>query len=223
MKFTQYDSREALIASVAGRIAQELESSLLNHETASLAVPGGTTPGPIFDVLNQTDIVEWSRVHIMLTDERWVPEGHERSNTTLVKNRLLTSAAKGATFLPFVQPGAPEDSLASTCEAIKAHLPISVLVLGMGNDMHTASLFPGAPGLEAALAPDAPVLNVLRPASEPDIRVSLSGHVLAGAVSKHLVIFGAEKRAALEAAQSKDVIEAPIQVVMRDLTVHWAE
>ena len=101
-------------------------------------------------------------------------------------------------------------------------MPISLLLLGMGADMHTASLFPGADGLAAMLADDAPlVVPVSVEGQEP--RISFSGPALAGAMAKHLVIFGAEKRAALERARGLDPQEAPIAAVLDGLTVHWAE
>jgi len=102
-------------------------------------------------------------------------------------------------------------------------LPISVLLLGMGSDMHTASLFPGVDGLEAALDPHAPILTVLRPEIVPEARVSLTARVLDGAMSKHLVIFGEEKRAALERAMSLPPEDAPIRTVLSEITIHWAE
>ena len=107
--------------------------------------------------------------------------------------------------------------------AIEKVTPISVLVLGMGDDMHTASLFPGAPGLLAALEADAPALNIIEPADQPEKRVSLSAQVLNGALSKHLIITGESKRAALEKAVHMSPEDAPIRAVMTDLTVHWAE
>jgi len=223
MKIVEYADRGALAVDVADQLAAELETSLLHHDHASFAVPGGTTPGPIFDILSGVGRLDWSRIHVMLTDERWVPEGHERSNTSLVKERLLTGPAAAATFIPFYKDGVAEDQVPAVSEALAHALPLSVLVLGMGSDMHTASLFPGAPGLEAAMAPDAPILNILRPASQPDLRVSLAGHVLAGAICKHLIITGSDKRAALEQAATQSALTAPIKVAMTDLTVHWAE
>lgn len=222
MNLVEYADREMLAMAVADHLVSDLTTALLHHDTVTLAVPGGTSPGPIFDVLSAVHL-DWQRIKVMLTDERWVPEGHERSNTTLVKSRLLKNAASDAEFVPFVDTGAPEDVTAAKSLDLQGHLPISVMLLGMGGDMHTASLFPNAPGLEAALAEDAPALCVLKPDSQPDTRVSLAGHVIAGALAKHLVIFGADKRAALERAAGLSPVEAPIAVAMKDLTVHWAE
>ncbi len=222
MKIVEYPDRDMLAIDVANVLAGELESCLFNHDFASFAVPGGTTPGPIFDVLCAADL-DWSRVHVMLTDERWVDEGSDRSNGALLRRRLLVNRAEAALFRPFYVPGASiEDGAAQVSEELAGDMPISVLMLGMGADMHTASLFPGAGGLAAAMAPGAPlVCPIFADGQEP--RVSLSAPALDGAMSKHLVIFGAEKRAALEAAAHLPAQEAPIGAVLRDMTVHWAE
>ena len=97
-----------------------------------------------------------------------------------------------------------------------------VLLLGMGADMHTASLFPGSNGLEAAMAADAPALCPIDVDGQDIGRITLSRRVLEGAMSKHLVIFGDEKRAAVEQAQSLPALQAPIGAVLNEATVHWA-
>jgi len=223
MNIVEYADREQLALQVADAVASDLEAALLTHEVASLAVPGGTTPGPIFDVLSGVAHLDWARVKVMLTDERWVPEDSPRSNTALVRKRLMTGAAAAGEFVPFHGPGAIDDEISARSAGLMPLLPISVMVLGMGDDMHTASLFPGAPGLDAALAPDASALCVLEPSDQPEQRVSLAGHILAGALSKHLIITGAAKRAALEAAQGLSPQEAPIKIAMSGMTVHWTE
>lgn len=223
MRIREYADRDMLAIDLANMLAGELETHLLNHETAALAVPGGTTPGPIFDALCSVPL-DWDRVAVLPTDERWVPPDHPRSNGALIRSRLLVNRAARARLVPlYARTATPEDALETLAAEIAPLLPLSVLVLGMGADMHTASLFPGAEGLSAALAPDAPILSVLRPASQPEPRVSLSAPVLDGAMSKHLVIFGAEKRAALERAVTRDPEEAPVRAVLTDITVHWAQ
>ncbi len=222
MKIETYPDLDLLAMHLADKLASQLESYLNHNDTVLLAVPGGTTPGPIFDVLSGVRL-DWDRVYVMLTDERWVPEDHPRSNTALVRERLLTGHAAAAHYLPLNADGPPAEEVPRLAAAIEPHLPISVLVLGMGADMHTASLFPGAPGLAAALAPNAPILNIVEPEDAPEVRVSLAAHVLDEAMSKHLVITGKEKREALERAADLPPEEAPIRAVMSDLTVHWAE
>lgn len=222
MNIIEYPDRDMLAIDVANKLAGDLETHLLHNETASFAVAGGTTPAPIFDDLCAADI-DWARVHVMATDERWVPSDSDRSNARMIRERLLTDRAAKARFLPFYVPSRePEEIMVEVEALIQPELPLAVLVLGMGNDMHTASLFPGVPGLEAALAPNAPTLAVLRPDSQPEARVSLTAHVLDAAIAKHLVIYGGEKLQALKRAMSLAPEEAPIQAVLSDTTVHWA-
>lgn len=223
MNIQEYADRDMLAIDVANELAGDLEAALLHHDEVSLAVPGGTTPGPIFDGLCAADL-EWDRVRVLPTDERCVPGDHERSNERLIRERLLTGRAAVASYIPLFAPGkAPEDILPEIESLIAPILPLSVLVLGMGEDMHTASLFPGMPGLDAALDSHAPALAVARTDVQPEARITLSAPVLDGALSKHLVIFGAAKRAALERAMTLPPEEAPIAAVLSGITVHWAE
>lgn len=221
MNIIEYADREMLAIDLANVLAGELENCLLVHPWASFVVPGGTTPGPIFDSLCAADL-DWDRVHVMLSDERWVPVDHERSNARLLKERLLVNRAAAAQFIPFYQPGETPQSAAPKLSAELAdEMPISLLLLGMGADMHTASLFPGADGLADMLRDDAPlVVPVSVDGQEP--RISFSGPALAAAMGKHLVIFGSEKRDALERARHLDPLEAPIGAVLNAMTVHWA-
>lgn len=222
MKIVEYPDREFLAMKVADVLASELASGLRTHDTLSLAVPGGSTPGPIFDLLKAADL-EWSQIRVMLTDERWVPEDDPRSNTALVKSRLLQGAAAEARFMPFYRDGmsAPEGA-AAVAPTLAGLMPLSVLVLGMGDDMHTASLFPGAQGVAEAFAPDAPLLCPVSVAGQDMSRVTLPAHALRGALSTHLVITGDAKRTALERALRLPPEEAPIAAVLGGGTAHWA-
>jgi len=223
LRLVEYPDAEMMMIDLANRIAGELNSHLMRHDFASLAVPGGTTPGPVFDTLSAVDL-DWERVQVMLTDERWVPEDSPRSNTRLLRERLLVDRAAAASFVTLHLEGEePEDRLEEIGMAVEAVLPLSVVLLGMGADMHTASLFPGADRLEEALAPDAPPVMALRAPGAPEPRVTLTARVLDGAFAKHVVILGAEKREALEKAARLTPYEAPIRAVWNDLTVHWAE
>lgn len=224
MQFTEYPDRDAMMIDLANQLAGELASHLMTEGAASLAVPGGTTPGPIFDVLSAADL-DWSKVRVMLSDERWVPESSGRSNTALIRQRLLTGRAAAAEYIPlYAEAPEPEDALDTLSARVAPALPLSVLLLGMGADMHTASLFPGAEGLEAALLPSAPPVLPIRTPAQPEARITLTAPVLRGALSTHIVITGAEKRAALDLALAEtDPAKAPILTVLNDATVHWAE
>ena len=217
-----YPDRAALMAGLASVMVKELASALRNGP-ATLSVPGGTTPGPVFDALSDADL-DWPRVFVLLNDERWVGEDSPRSNTRLLRERLLQRKAAAATLLPLYAPAPqPEDKLDELAQGIAPHLPISVLLLGMGNDMHTASLFPGADYLTQALSPDAPVLMALRADAAGEPRITLSARVLQAAQHIHILITGPEKRQALDRAQTLPPELAPIRTVLDQATVHWAE
>lgn len=223
MKLVTYPDRDMMMLDVANQLAAELSATLRSQDRATLSVPGGTTPGPVFDVLSGVDL-GWHRVSVLLNDERWVPESSDRSNTRLLRSRLLQGAAAAATLVPmYADAPTPEDRLAELADGIRPHLPISVLLLGMGADMHTASLFPGADHLAQALAADAPPLMALRASGAGEPRITLTAPVLRAAMSIHILITGTEKRAALEKAQHLDPMMAPVRTVLSHATVHWAD
>lgn len=223
MEFVDYPDRDLLMLSLADRIASELGAALRRNERASLSVPGGTTPGPVFDTLSGVAL-DWDRVDVLLNDERWVPEDHPRSNTGLLRQRLFQNHAAAARLVPlYADAPAPEAALDALADGVRACLPLSVALVGMGADMHTASLFPGADNLDAALAADAPPLMAMRAPGAAEPRITLTAPVLRGAMHMHVLITGAEKRAALERARSLPPTEAPIAALLAEATVHWAE
>ena len=202
MKLLEYADEEMLAIDLANVLAGELKSALNQQDRVLFVVPGGTSPGPVFDALCDANL-DWSRVDVMLSDERWVPEVHVRSNTRMIRERLLVGRAAAARYLPlYVKAADPDAVLAELEAAIVPRLPISVLLLGMGSDMHTASLFPKGDNLDLALSDRAPVLVSMRTPDQPEPRITLSAHVLNDAMAKHLLITGRAKRAALERAQS---------------------
>ncbi|MFZ5709523.1 MAG: 6-phosphogluconolactonase [Pseudomonadota bacterium] len=222
MNLVEYPDRELLMFSLADRLASDLKQALRQNDRVSFCVPGGTTPGPVYDVLSGLKL-DWDRVTVFLNDERWVPETHERSNARLLKTRLLVGEAAAATFLPlYADTMLPEASVDTLAEAIAPHLPISVLLLGMGADMHTASLFPGADRLAEALAPDAPILLPMRAEGAGEPRITLSARVLNDAMSIHVLITGEDKRRAIEDARNLPPEVAPVRAVLSNATVHWA-
>jgi 6-phosphogluconolactonase len=223
MKLETYPDREMLMLGLADIIAGQLGDFLRRDGRATLSVPGGTTPGPIFDTLSGVDL-DWANVAIVLNDERWVPESSDRSNTRLLRQRLIRGRAAQARLIPLYAPAeTPEEMLPALEDGLRPHLPISVLLLGMGTDMHTASLFPGADRLEEALSPQAPLLLPMRAEAAGEPRVTLTAPVLKSAFYTHVLITGAEKRAALEKAMTLSPLQAPIRAVLDTATVHWAD
>jgi 6-phosphogluconolactonase len=223
MIFEEYPDRELMMMSLADQLASDLKAALMTHDRATFSVPGGTTPGPVFDVLSGVDL-DWPRISVLLNDERWVGEDSPRSNTRLLRERLLVGKAAEATLVPLSAPAeTPEERLEELVEGLKPYLPISVLLLGMGTDMHTASLFPGADRLAEALSSDAPPLMAMRAEGAGEPRITLTAPVLQAAMRTHILITGPDKRAALERARHLSPEEAPVRAVLGDATVHWAE
>lgn len=221
MNLIEYPDREFMMVSLADKLASELRLAL-QQGPATLSVPGGTTPGPVFDILSALDL-DWAQVSVLLNDERWVPEDSPRSNTRLLRERLLRNRAAAARLVPLhTDVPTPEEGLPGLLPGVEAVLPISVLLLGMGADMHTASLFPGADRLEEALASDAPPLMALRADAAGEPRITLTARVLRDAMHCHVLITGDEKRRAIEQAETLAEAEAPIRVVLRNATIHWA-
>lgn len=223
MRFIEYPDRELMFMDLADRLSSELKNTLLTQERATFCVPGGTTPGPAFDSLSASKL-EWDRVTVLLGDERWVGEDHPRSNTRLVRKRLLVHQAAAARLQSLHTDAAtPEEALDELGALVEPLLPITVLLLGMGVDGHIASIFPNAERLEETISADAPPVMVARSPTAPDPRITLTAPVLQGALSTHILIAGPEKRAALERVRNLSPREAPVKLVWKDATVHWAE
>lgn len=222
MELIEYLDPDMMMLSLAQRLSRELREALSRRDRALFVVPGGATPGPLFDLMSAADL-DWERVDVVPGDERWVPEDHPRSNAAQIRGRLLRSKAASAHLIALYRPlPRPDEALDDLCALLDPLLPIDIALLGMGPDMHVASLFPGAADLAAALATDAPpVVAVTAPgADEP--RVSLSARVLRAAYAVHVVIIGTEKRAALLRAQTLPAEIAPVAAVLDHAIVHWA-
>lgn len=223
MELREYPDREMLALSLADQIGSQLAQQLRSGDRASLCVPGGTSPALVFETLSGADI-DWSRVTIFPGDERWVDGEHKRSNGRLLRRHLLRDRAAAANYIDlYTGADTPDEAAPALAEAIRPHLPITVVLLGMGNDMHTASLFPGADRLAEAMAADAPLVLPIRADGAEEPRITLTRPALADAMNLHVLIMGPEKREALEKAQKLDPLEAPIRAFLDNAIVHWAE
>ncbi len=196
---------EDLAAALASDVADSLRRRLMANGVASLAVSGGTTPMKFFAGLARQKL-DWARVTITLVDDRCVPESSERSNARLVRAHLLQHEAAAAVFLPLVDAG--EDAI----QALP--LPFAAVVLGMGNDGHTASFFPGGDHLRQALA-GPQLIETMRAPGAAEPRVTLTLPVLNAADFIAIHIEGPEKQNTLHAAmQPGDVEKMPVRAVL---------
>ena len=157
-------------------------------------MPGGRTPVPLFRALRCREL-PWQQIGIGLTDERWVASDHPDSNARLVSTELLADAAAAARFVPLHNAAATAaQGAARSWLCLADLLPFDVVVLGMGEDGHFASLFPQSPGIDAALDVTAtPGCVAMRAPSAPMDRISLNMAAIAAARRLFLFITGAQQ------------------------------
>ncbi|WP_371195219.1 6-phosphogluconolactonase [Glaciecola sp. SC05] len=223
----EYANSEELVNAFSQQIAGILKDAIAEKGTASIAVSGGSTPKPLFQALSNIELA-WAKVNVTLVDERWVNATHEASNEKLVRENLLVNRAGAANFISMTTA---DDNAEDAVEEISARLehmgmPIDVLILGMGEDGHTASLFPCSEQIAEGLNLNRKQLVLAtQPTTAPHQRMSLS---LASIIaSKHvfLHISGDKKRTVLEQALSQHTaIEKPIKAVCDNCNVNliWA-
>ncbi|QTF91970.1 6-phosphogluconolactonase [Halomonas sp. BM-2019] len=216
--------RERLATQLAEAVAEALRADLSRQEHALLVVSGGSTPVPFFEALAACDL-PWTRVQVTLADERWVAEDAADSNARLVREHLLQGAAAAATFVPLTTGHqTPEQGAEAVAKRIDGLAwPASMVILGMGGDGHTASLFPDSQELALALATEASVVAVRTP-SQPQPRITLSADRLHQARRHVLHITGGDKRAVLaRALAGDDTRQLPIRAFLDcPLAVYWA-
>lgn len=192
-----FPSAAALADAAAAGVALRLAEAIQARGQASLVATGGRSPGAVYDRLAQADL-DWARVTVTLSDERCVDTESADSNARLVRARLLHGAAAEAGFVPLWGDGDPAPRL-------RALLPFDMVLLGMGEDGHVASLIPGMPGLAAAMDPTGPDLVQATPAgwgSPPLARITLTLAALLAARTILILTAGDAKRRVLEAAQA---------------------
>ena len=172
-KQNRYDSRDELDSALTKTIATQLKQGIASHGFASLVVSGGKTPKGLFQTLSSTEL-DWEKVTVLLADERWVPETHADSNSAMVKSLLLQGKAAAANWIGFGAGQEDADAeVARITEILSAMDSFDVVILGMGADSHTASLFPCSIELPEGLSTTAPVL-MTQPTTAPHRRISLS-------------------------------------------------
>ena len=226
-QFHAHDDLRSWVAAAVHDIVAELQSALDGKGHARLLVSGGGTPAPVYRALAR-QALDWARVEIALVDERWLPANDADSNTRLVQETLLTDRAAAAHFEPLLMPD--RDFTETVLAANRSVTPAAVVLLGMGPDGHTASLFPNMRGLDQALASADDYVAVDAsgcPGAGPwPQRISLTPAGLAKAGARLLLIRGRQKRDLLQRAlDGGDPRELPIRVVLTlpgaPLRIHW--
>jgi 6-phosphogluconolactonase len=217
-----------LAVDLARFVAERLRVAMARRGQALLVVSGGSTPVPFFEALSQEDL-DWPRVAVTLADERWLPAGHADSNERLVRQHLLQGHAAAARFVPLYNGGATPEQGQPHTEAALAALPwpADAVILGMGGDGHTASLFPQAPCLlawpvqtdaNATVDTTAPLSMAVPMPSAPNVpvpRLSMTPQALLQTSQLIVHITGQAKLGLLrQAMQPGPVADLPIRLAV---------
>lgn len=225
----RFHSAAAVTSALAADITEALQSGLAAGRGASLVVPGGHSPAALFEELSEADL-DWEDVWVTLGDERWVDPHNSGSNERLVREHLLRNAAARANFVG-LKNSAPDPSAgaaASWSALADLPRPFDYMLLGMGEDGHTASLFPHSPGLAAALDPSAPPGCVAMQAPQPPrLRLSLNLRALLDSRRIGLLIMGEDKWATYQRARMHGPIaEMPVRALFHQqnvpVSVYWS-
>jgi 6-phosphogluconolactonase len=210
--FRAFETRSDAARALANELAGVLAAALERRGSAALVVSGGTSPVEMFHHLRE-QAIDWTNVTVVPSDERDVPPEHPDRNEGMIRRELLQGPAAAARLVSLIPPGEiPE----------RFH----AVVLGMGSDGHTASLFPGSPDLQAALDSEDALHRLSVPGLKAD-RVSLTPQALLSSRRIDLLFFGEGKRAVFEqAARPGDPAEFPVRAVLEQdrapVTVFWA-
>jgi len=210
-----FETQEALVESLSQSILGNLEEAIHNKGFATLLVSGGSTPKPLFQSLRKRAIA-WEKVKVGLCDERWVEIGHDDSNAKLVHEVLLQEKASLASFVGMYNGEEEKSKAEEVCsKSIQAELfPFDVLVLGMGTDAHTASLFPNNARLEEAFSTDQ-LCMMIEPTTAKHKRMSLTLNAILSAKNIYLHFEGeAKQKVYEEALKSQDKMKMPIGAVL---------
>lgn len=226
---TRYPDLDTLSRDLADQVAVSLRAAIAARGMASLVVSGGRSPIKFFESL-RIQPLDWSRVCIALADERWVEVSDPSSNEKLVRDHLLKDAAVTARFAGLKsEASTPELGAAAAWETFaNVPRPFDVVVLGMGDDGHTASLFPKSPNLLAAIDSSAPpdCIGMWSPTA-PQARMSLNLSAILNSRRIVLLLNGDEKwKVYVTALESGPAEEMPVRTVLRQrhtpVVVLWA-
>lgn len=224
---TTFDHPGQLAEALAESVAEDLRAAIRERNQASLVLSGGSTPVLFLEALSR-QLVPWHKVAITLTDERWVSPDDEASNERLIRRKLLQGDAADARFVPLKTAAASPEEGAAEVESRLATLtrPFDVVVLGMGEDGHIASLFPHHPALLPAAAKERNLCQPVTLASGPP-RLTLSLRTLLDSRRIILLFTGEKKWQTYRLAIGRGPIaELPVRAILgrgrEPIDIYWS-
>jgi 6-phosphogluconolactonase len=229
-----FENRQDMVAALEAECVAALTKAVEERGEATFMVSGGSTPEPLYKSLSNQNL-PWESIYVALVDERWVDFEHDKSNEAFTVKHLIQNKAAATNLVGMKNTAATAQEGLADCEAAYQQLaqPFDVTILGMGSDGHTASLFPHANGLDAALNPDSPELCAAIIAHQSEVTGAITERMtlsLAGLLKSKvlvLLITGQEKLDVLRKAQAgTDVKEMPIRAVLQQdrvpVVIYWA-
>ena len=227
IEFLEFTSRDEASDTLSEHLSRVITHGVSERDEVALVVSGGSTPKPMFQMLGERDL-PWERVTLVPSDERRVPLDHPDSNEAMIRRELTQGRASTAQVFSYQDVSAcMETALANINRRLsQLPLPFDAVVLGMGDDGHTASLFPDAPDIENALgSEDLCIFQEIPRLSAP--RLSLTVKALLNSRTIDLLFFGEEKRRVYEqACESGPPIQYPVRAVLHQsevpVNVWWA-
>lgn len=224
---SKFRTTEQLNTAFARKITKLLRDGIEENGRASLVVSGGRTPTALFNALSKTNL-DWSNVDISLADERWVDNSDDASNEKMLRTQLLINNAANANFVALkTQHTDAQDAVATCTENLqKMRTPFDVLILGMGEDGHTASLFPCSEQIAQGLDLESGHAYIaVQPQTAPNQRMSLTLPALLNSNQIFLHVTGESKKEVLDTVLSNDdALVMPIRAVINnaDVELLWA-
>ncbi|MDG1311571.1 MAG: 6-phosphogluconolactonase [Porticoccaceae bacterium] len=229
MKMLEFENTSALDIELAEMVVAMLAADIESKGAASLVVSGGQTPMDFFHLLSQ-QLLDWSAVTVTLADERWVDNDHKDSNEKLVRENLLINEAHQAQFVSLKNLATDAVDGEAECEqALAAIDQFTLVILGMGDDGHTASLFPATEALALGLDMSSGRTAIaVTPTAAPHQRMSMTLPRLLNTQQIIIHISGESKQDVLQAAKSgDDIAELPIRAILNQqvapLSIYWAK
>lgn len=195
-----YPDADSAAQALAVAVAALLREALAARPLASLMLSGGRSPIPFFRRLS-LQTLDWSRVRVGMVDDRWVAPDHADSNERLLREHLLKDQAASAVLVPLKNAHAEPEQGVDEAEKAVAGIPrpFDALVLGVGDDGHTASLFPCADETPAAMV-SRRLVAATRPQTAPHARITLTFPAILASQAIFVAINGESKRAVIERA-----------------------